>query len=178
MNVLVPLADGFEEIEALTIIDILRRAGIEVVTASLQSSMVESARGVRILADAKLDDINPNDFDAIALPGGPGHENLLKSQLVLNLIKEMNSKGKIIAAICASPLVLAKAGILNDKRATIYPGLEKNIPRPRSDAVVIDGNVITSQAPGTAMEFALKIVELLAGKNKMEEVKERIVYRG
>ena len=177
MKVLVPLADGFEEIEAITIVDVLRRAGLDVVMAGLPGTMVRGSRNVKIIADAKMDDVNPDEFDALVLPGGdPGYKNLGQSQKILNMIRDFHSQGKLVCAICASPLVLAKAGILEDKKATVYPGLERDIPKPRGDRVVVDGNIITSQGPGTAIEFALKIVESLLGKDRAEMVRKQIVF--
>ena len=167
------LADDFEEIEAFTVIDVLRRAEIEVVTAGLVSTVVEGSHKIRAIADKKFSETS-DDFDALVLPGGPGHRKLANSQGVLNLIKDFNNKNKIIAAICAAPSVLARAGILEDKRATIYPGMEKELPRPRDSNVVIDKNIITSKGPGTAMEFALELVKIL-NPQKAGEVKKRLV---
>jgi 4-methyl-5(b-hydroxyethyl)-thiazole monophosphate biosynthesis len=176
MKILVPFAEGFEEIEALTIVDVLRRAGIEVVIVGVPSSIVTGSQGVRIFADKKISEIDPEDYDGIVLPGGnPGYKNLAKSEKILEMIRKFNSEGKLVAAICGSPAVLAKAGILQDKKATIYPGMEKEIPYPRSEKVVVDENVITSQAPGTAMEFALKIVEYLLGKDRALSLRKGLV---
>src|SRR3989338_5798648 len=109
MDVLVPLVEGFEEIEAVSVIDILRRAGIKVTTAGIPSTMVLGAHGVQIIADKKLDNIDFRDFDALVLPGGPGHTNLAKSEKILNAVADFDARGKVIGAICAAPLVLAKA---------------------------------------------------------------------
>jgi 4-methyl-5(b-hydroxyethyl)-thiazole monophosphate biosynthesis len=158
------------------VVDILRRAGIEAVMVGLSSSIVMSSHGVRVFADRKLADINPDEYDGIVLPGGnPGYKNLGKSEKILEIIRKFNSEGKLVAAICGSPAVLAKAGVLNERKATIYPGMEREIPYPRSDRVVVDENVITSQAPGTAIEFALKIVEYLLGKEKALDLKQKLV---
>jgi len=176
MKVLVPLADGFEEIETATIVDVLRRAGIDVTLAGLVSSIVQGAHGIKILADKKLSDIDPENFDAIVLPGGnPGYINLSNSSTVIKIIKDFDQKKKIIGAICGAPLVLVKAGVLNNKAATCYPGLEKNLPKPREGKVVVDNNIITSKSPGTAIEFALKLVEILLGKKKVEKIREELV---
>jgi 4-methyl-5(b-hydroxyethyl)-thiazole monophosphate biosynthesis len=175
-KILMPIAEGFEEIETITVIDVLRRAGITVVTAGLQGSMPKSARGVQIMTDKKFSDIKPEEFDGIVLHGGdPGWRNLGNSQRLLNIIKEFDSKGKIVAAICAAPAILAKAGILEEKRATIYPGMERELPRPRDAKVVVDGNVITAQGPGAAMEFALRIVAELVGEDKARRLKTDLV---
>jgi len=176
MDVLVPLVEGFEEIEAVSVIDILRRAGIKVTTAGIPSTMVLGAHGVQIIADKKLDNIDFRDFDALVLPGGPGHTNLAKSEKILNAVADFDARGKVIGAICAAPLVLAKAGVLNGKKATISPGMEREIPRPRPDKVVVDGNIITSQAPGTAIEFAIRLVEKLAGREKANKLRRELVH--
>ena len=123
----------------------------------------------------KLEDINTDEFDVLVLPGGyPGYVNLGNSQKILNTIKNFDSQKKIICAICGSPSVLAKAGILDERKATIYPGMEKEIPRPRGEKVVVDENVITSQGPGTAVDFVLKIVEVLLGKHNSERLKREL----
>lgn len=175
MNILIPLTDGFEEIEAMVPVDILRRAGFNVVTAGIPATMITGANGTKIVTDKKLEDVNPEEFDAIVLVGGPGYKNLGNSNKVLATLRDFNSKNKTIAAICMAPSILAKAGIIDDKKATIYPGQEREIPRPRGERVVVDGNIITSQAPGTAMEFSLKIVEKLGGKEKVNKLKRDLV---
>jgi 4-methyl-5(b-hydroxyethyl)-thiazole monophosphate biosynthesis len=178
MNVVVPLAEGFEEIEAISIIDVLRRAEIKVSIATLQGNVVESRRKVKVLADIKIDQVSQKDFDGIVLPGGnPGYINLGRSQKVIKLIQDFNSAGKLVAAICAAPSVLAKAGVLANRRATIFPGMERELPKPRNESVVVDGNIITSQGPATAMEFSLKIVESLSGSQKAREIAEQLLYR-
>jgi 4-methyl-5(b-hydroxyethyl)-thiazole monophosphate biosynthesis len=175
MKALVILADGFEETEAFTVIDVLRRAGVYVTTAGLNTTIVESMNKVRTMADKKLSDLNENGFDAIILPGGPGYRALMNSDAVLKLIKDFDKSNKLIAAICAAPAVLAKAGILEDKIATIYPGMESMLPKPRDAKVIVAGNVVTSRSPGTAMEFALKIAEIMVGKNAATKVREGLV---
>ena len=178
MNVLVPLAEGFEEIEAMTVIDVLRRAGIKVTTAGLPGTIVEGSRNVKVLADTKLDDIVEKDYDALVLVGGsPGYTNLSKSNKIMKIIGEYHRDGKLVAAICGAPTCLAEAGILTNIKATVYPGLEKYIPKPRNERVLAEGNVITSQGPGTSMEFALKLVEHIAGKETMRNVKEQLLFR-
>lgn len=172
---MVPLADGFEEIEALTIIDVLRRAGLKVETVGVVGSTITGAHGVRVIADKRLMEIS-EDYDAIVLPGGsPGYVNLSRTAKIIEILKKMSEQGKIIAAICGAPAVLAKAGILENKKATIYPGMERELPRPRGDRVVVDGNIITSQSAGTAMEFALKLVEILVSKEKTSEIRGDLV---
>jgi 4-methyl-5(b-hydroxyethyl)-thiazole monophosphate biosynthesis len=178
MNVLVPLAEGFEEIEAMTVVDVLRRAGIKVTTSGLPGTIVLGSRKVKVIADTKLDDIVEKDYDALVLVGGsPGYTNLSKSNKILKIIGDFHRDGKLVAAICGAPTVLAEAGILTNIKATVYPGLEKYIPKPRSVRVISENNVITSQGPGTSMEFALKLVEHLAGKETMKNVSEQVLFR-
>lgn len=176
MNVIIPLADGFEEIEAMSTIDVLRRAGINVTTAGIPGTIVKGSKGTQTIADKKLSETDLESFDALVLVGGyPGYVNLGKSNQVMDAVKSFNEKEKTIAAICAAPTILAKAGILENRKATVYPGMEKEIPRPRGEKVVQDGHIITSQGPGTAIDFALKIVEALAGRGVSEKVKRDLV---
>lgn len=174
-KVLVTLADGFEEIEAFAVVDVLRRAGIEVIAAGVGGNIVTGAHKIRVNADARLLDIQPENFSGIVLPGGPGTENLMRSERVLKIVDDFAKQGKLVAAICAAPLILARLGLLKERKATIYPGLEKELGKPRSEAVVVDGNIITSQGPGTAVAFALRIVEQLMGKPKALQIKQDIV---
>ncbi len=173
---LIPLAEGFEEIEATVCANVLRRAGIEVVLAGIPGTMVRGARNVKLMADRKLSEVRPEEFDAIILVGGdPGYKNLGLSTKVMEAVRDFESKGKLVAAICAAPALLSKLGLLENRVSTIYPGMEREVPRPRGHRVVKDSNVITSQAPGTALEFALMIVENLAGEHKAMEVRRDIV---
>jgi 4-methyl-5(b-hydroxyethyl)-thiazole monophosphate biosynthesis len=178
MKVIVPLAEGFEEIEFSTIVDILRRVGIDVTSAGLKEGTVNGAHGIRVTPDTVIDKVNTDDFDVIVLPGGyPGFVNLGQSEKILKLVKGMYDSDKYVTAICGAPSVLAKVGVIQGKRATIYPGLEDTLTgAQRSDErVVVDGKVITSQGPGTAMEFAIKLVEVLAGKGKAEGVTKEVL---
>jgi 4-methyl-5(b-hydroxyethyl)-thiazole monophosphate biosynthesis len=177
MNVLVPLVNGFEEIETIATVDVLRRAKLNVVTAGIPGTMVTGNMGVKLIADRKLDDIEPEDFQAIVLPGGQGSQDLGRSSMLMGIVRDFNNRNKLIAAICFSPAILAREGLLDDRRATVYPGRERDIPRPRGERVVADGNIITSQGPGTTMEFALKIVEVLSGKAKAEKLRKALVCR-
>ena len=177
---LVVLAEGFEEVEAITPIDILRRAGIDVIVAGLESHVVTGSHGVVVKADVTLEEIKSFP-DAVILPGGmPGSENLAKSAKVKDIILTMHSKEKLIAAICASPaLVLVPTGILDGKNATCYPGMEENFTPEITfleDNVIQDGNIITSRGVGTALDFALKIVEYLAGKDTADTVGEQALH--
>jgi len=173
---LVILAEGFEEIEAIACIDTLRRANIGVTVAGLQTLVTKGAHNISITADKELDRIT-GDFDALILPGGmPGAMNLASSQKVKSLILEMQSCGKIIAAICASPaMVLAPTGILKNKSATCFPGMQNNLDKTtkyKTESVVIDGNIITSRGPGTALLFACSIAEKLLGIDTSEKLKK------
>ena len=174
------LANGFEEIEALSVVDILRRSNIQTDIAGTEREFVEGSHGVKIIPDKHLDEISANDYDAVILPGGsPGYINLKNNEKVLDLVKTANEKGKLIAAICAAPTVLAHAGVLKGKRATVYPGMEDELRKGgaefKEDPVVIDGNVVTSRGPSTALLFGWKLSEILAGKDKAEEVAGRML---
>jgi 4-methyl-5(b-hydroxyethyl)-thiazole monophosphate biosynthesis len=175
MRVLVPLAEGFEEIEAVNVIDILRRADVEVVTAGLREGPVEGSHKIKVLPDTTLDKISIKDLDCLVLPGGfPGFVNLGDDQRILNMIREMDRAGKHIAAICGAPSVLIKAGVLQGRTATVSPSGKAQVADCANyspERVVVDRNLITSQSPGTAMEFALKLAEVLAGAEKMRQVK-------
>ncbi|MEM5766181.1 MAG: DJ-1/PfpI family protein [Candidatus Aenigmatarchaeota archaeon] len=176
MKILVLLADGFEEIEAITVIDVLRRGGIEVQTVSIAGIWVTGSHNIKIMADKKINEIDLEKYDGIILPGGlKGVNNLLRSSKIKEFLEKMDEKGKLIAAICAAPLILAKYHLLDNKRATIYPGMERELPYPRNERVVVDANIITSQGPGTALEFALAIIEKILGKDKASELKEQLV---
>lgn len=182
-RVLVPLAPGCEELEAVTIIDLLRRAGIEVVSAGLAAGPVRASRGTVLLPDATLDDALRQDYDMVVLPGGmPGAKNLNEDPRVKALLRKMADSDKFTGAICAAPFVLAEAGLLAGKRATSYPGFvdKMDLPDVRyvNDPVVQDGKVITSRGPGTAMDFALALVEILAGKAKRDEVEHGLQRPG
>ena len=168
-SVLVPLAQGCEELEAVTVIDLLRRAGIEVVTAGLDAGPVRASRGTRLLPDMSLDEALRRDYDMVVLPGGlPGADHLRDDARILDLLRRMAAAKKYTAAICAAPKVLAAAGLLDGRRATAYPGTLDALGIPQlelaADAVVRDGTVVTSRGPGTAMDFALELVEILAGR--------------
>ncbi len=174
-NVLIPLAQGCEELEAVTLIDLLRRAGIQVVTAGLDDKPVKASRGTVLIADMTLDAALKHEYDMIALPGGmPGADHLRDDPRIQLCLKSMAAKNKYIAAICAAPRALARAGLLDGKRATSFPGSlddsHVNNLRYLEQAVVVDGNIITSRGPGTAMDFALTLIELLLGKHKRQEV--------
>ena len=165
-TVLIPIADGTEELETVTIIDVLRRAGAKVTVASVGSINVKCAHQTTIIADCLIADCKQKDFDLIVLPGGlPGADNLRDSKILFELLKNQKSENKFYAAICASPdVVFQTHGFLKGKKATCYPGFGVDFDNLSNERVVVDGNCITSQGPGTALEFALVLVELLIGK--------------
>lgn len=177
MKILVPLAPGFEEMEAITVIDILRRAELNIVTTTISENPVKGSHNIKITADTML---NENDkYNAIVLPGGmPGTNNLKDDKRIISLIKSINKSDGITAAICAAPIVLAEAGVLFGKKYTCYPGFEDDIKNAffQPEPVVADGNIITSRGAGTAIPFALKLVEILAGKASSSEVEKSIMW--
>lgn len=175
VKVLVIFADGFEEIEAFAVVDILRRAGIDVTNVGIVSTVVEGAHGIKFIADKRLSEINHESYEMLVLPGGPAYKTLMNNQQLLNMIKEFNEKNKYIAAICAAPVVLSKAGILDNRLAVVYPGLEKEIPKVRDAKLIVDKNIITAKGPGVAMLFAFKLVEILVGKRIAAQLKNRMV---
>ncbi len=177
-KVLVPLADGCEELEAVTIIDLLRRAGIEVVVAGLKAGVVKASRGVQLVPDVTLERALADEYDMVVLPGGmPGASHLKDDVRIIDLLKKMASAGKYTAAICAAPMVLAEAGLLHGKQATGYPGVLDSLADVtlRAEAVVRGGAVLTSRGPGTAMDFALTLVETLTGIATRERVEAALV---
>lgn len=180
MRALVFLVPGFEEIEATTIIDVLRRCDIDVTVAGQSDLLVEGGHGMKIAADQLIMEVDVSDFDAVICPGGGlGTENLRKNQRVLDIVKSAFESNKLVAAICAAPAVLSDAGLLKGKRCTIYPGMESELEKgegiPIEDIVVVDGNIITSRGPATALRFALQIAEKLMGKQVAEEAGKRML---
>jgi 4-methyl-5(b-hydroxyethyl)-thiazole monophosphate biosynthesis len=167
------LAEGFEEVEAVTPADFLSRAGVKVFVTGVTGKSVQGSHGIRITADMTVPEL-PGDIDGVVIPGGmPGAANVASSDPAITLIKKLHREGKLVAAICAAPaVVLEKAGVLTGKKATCYPGFEKEFTRTTfsSERVVVDGNIVTSRAPGTAAEFALTLVEILAGKKAAEKI--------
>ena len=177
-TVLVTIAPGFEEIETITIVDILRRAGARVTLAATVTGALEGSRGIKVMPDELLDDIMEKEFDLICLPGGqPGTDNLKNDPRILKLLQKR--QGKYIAAICAAPIVLQKAGVLNGRSMTCHPSVRSEFKDCQfvDDRVVVDEKMITSQSPGTAMEFALKLVEILFGSDRMKKVNNRVLAR-
>jgi protein deglycase len=173
-NVLVPIADGTEEIEAVCIIDTLRRAGAEVFVVSVSGKLqVTASRGVKIVADALISDCIGKTYDLVALPGGmPGATHLRDSKELTEILKSQQQQGRLYGAICASPAVVFQHhGLIGNRKATCYPSFTNELSNADSGSrVVVDGLLVTSQGPGTAIEFALKLVELLFDKAKSAEV--------
>ncbi len=179
-RVLVPLAQGCEELEAVTIIDLLRRAGIEVVSAGLTEGPVRASRGTVLVPDTTLDTVAHDDFDMIVLPGGlPGADHLDADPRIRALLTRTAEAGRYTAAICAAPKVLASAGLLDGRKATAYPGVldARRLPQVelQDAAVVQDGKVVTSRGPGTAMDFALALIAVLVGREKRDQVEKGLV---
>ncbi len=172
------LADGFEEIEAVSIIDVLRRGEVEVVTAALGGSLaVKGAHGIEIVADAAFTTAAEADYDAVILPGGPGTEALRRSEVVKARLIRQKEEGGLICAICAAPLVLVDAGVLEmEQHVTCYPTCVMDLDRPSAGVpVVADGNVITGQAPGSAVLFALVVLKILVGEKVAGKVARGMV---
>ena len=179
-QVLIPLAQGCEELEAITIIDLLRRAGIEVTSAGLDTRSVTASRGVTLIPDTDLESALKSDYDMIVLPGGlPGADYLNDDKRIISVLKKIANDDKYTTAICAAPKVLATAGVLAGKTVTSYPGTLDSLGLSDTtlsdEAVVRDGKVITSRGPGTAMDFALELIEVLSGKDKRNEVETALV---
>lgn len=172
-QVLVPLAEGVEEIEVVTVIDVLRRAELQVTVAGLRDGVIRASRGVWLAPDTTLDAVQPLDFDAIAIAGGNGGvANLMKDARVLEALRALHRAGRWICAICAGPLVLQAAGVLAGARVTCYPSVADQLTAAArvNERVVVDGHFITSQGPGTSMAFALEIVRQLSGASTAQRV--------
>ena len=178
-KVLIPLADGFEEVEAVTVIDVLRRGGVDVVTASVHDRVeVQGAHGLRIKADRQFEEAQREAYDAIVLPGGGACAETFKQfQPLHERLQRQHDEHRLLCAICAAPTVLEAAGVLDeDVEVTCYPLCQDDLGRPWSPApVVVDGNVITGQAPGSAMLFALVVLQTLAGERVARKVAQGMV---
>ena len=174
-KVAVILADGFEEIEALTSVDVLRRAGALASIASLKDAQIRGAHNINVKADVTLREVEELGYDAIVLPGGlPGAENLANDAKLREILQEFDKEGKLICAICAAPMLLGKLGLLKGRKATCYPGFEQYLEGAECTGAPVerDGNIITGKGPGAAMEFALTVVDMMLGKEKVQELKE------
>ncbi len=179
-KVLVLLAEGFEEVEALTPVDYLRRTGVEVDMASLTDDLkVRGAHGIEVLANKRIEEITEHgSYSGIIIPGGlPGATNLRDDDRVIKLVKEYNEKGRLVAAICAGPIVLQRAGIIKERNITSYPGFDKELKdgKYKEEIVVQDGNIITARGPAAAVYFAIKISEHLQGEEKTKELRKAIL---
>ena len=178
-KVLILLSDGFEEIEALGTVDILRRANIDTVTCGVTGQTVSSARDVQVSADIYITDVNPDEYQMIILPGGqPGADNIKASAEAGKLLKFFADTDRYIAAICASPYVLSHHGLTKGKTVTSYPAYEDKIDSAEytTDKVVQDGKLITGRGPGTMQDFAFKIVEILRDKRLVKVLREAMLY--
>ena len=175
-SVLIPIANGSEEIEAVTLVNVLRRAGFEVTLASISELQILGSRQIGLVADKLLSECQNQFYDGIFLPGGmPGATNLQKSELLISMLKKQAQSKKYYGAICASPaVVLAPHGLLDTKKATCYPGFESELPDSSSakQNVVIDGNCVTAQSPGSAQEFALRIIAVLESEDLAKKVRQ------
>ncbi len=172
------LATGFEEIEAISIIDVLRRGGLDLVTISVSGMEdVEGSHGVIVKSDALFFSIDYSEYDLFILPGGPGTENLKKHEGLCDLLVQVHNEGKRIAAICAAPSVLGEMKILEGKMATCYPGYEEELKGAHvlNQEIVRDGNVVTGKGPGVSMKFAFEILKDYLEPEAIEELKERMI---
>ncbi len=179
-RVVVPLAQGFEEIEAVTVIDILRRAGVDVIVAGVSPDPIVGRNGIRLMADCSISAVEAADVDMVVLPGGAqGAEHLARCAETQRLLKDAAQQGKYLAAICAAPTVLSELGLIDGKRVTSHPSVEHKLGSAAysEERVVIDGKIITSRSPGTAMEFAMALVEVLVGKEAAIDVNRGVLAK-
>lgn len=178
--IVVCFADGTEEVEALTVVDLLRRAQLQVAIAGLTEQPIRGSKGIRILPDCRVDQVDADQVDMLVLPGGmPGTKNLLADQAVDRLLRTVYLAGRPVAAICAAPMILGQKGLLKGKQAVCYPGFEDQLMEAEvqpSAKVVVDGNVITSKGLGTAIDFSLALIKKLKGEEAAEMVKKQICY--
>ncbi|KGN83499.1 DJ-1 family glyoxalase III [Porphyromonas sp. COT-290 OH860] len=180
-NVYVFLAEGFEEIEAVATIDLLRRAGIATITVAVGNSLeVSGAHHITLRADKPLDEVDLSNADALVLPGGlPGVDNLNASEVLRSTLRQMYDSGRLVAAICAAPMILGQLGILNGKRATCYPSFENHLTgyKASEQKVITDGHVITACSAGVAIDFGLEIIKYLLGEQEAQLVADAIIYK-
>jgi 4-methyl-5(b-hydroxyethyl)-thiazole monophosphate biosynthesis len=183
-RVVVPLAHGFEEIETVTVVDILRRAGISVTVAGVETGSppgaIEGRTGIRLVPDLSIAGVKASDFDMIVLPGGlKGAQTLQKDTRVAQLLRALQDMDRYIAAICAAPTVLAAHGMIAGRKLTSHPSVREQLSGAIYDEgrVVIDGRLVTSRGPGTAMEFAMALVEILMGRQKVEEINQAVLAK-
>lgn len=174
------LAQGFEEIECLTVVDLMRRVNIPITTVSISDSLtVSGAHDISVTADALFSNLDFSDADMLILPGGgPGTCNLNAFEPLKTLLKSFYAQGKFIGAICAAPMILGQLGFLNQRKATCYPGFEKHLygAEHLTNPVIVDGNIITSRGLGTAIDFAGELIALLTDRETSEAVKNEVIY--
>ncbi|WP_040211143.1 DJ-1 family glyoxalase III [Clostridium polynesiense] len=178
-SIIVMLAEGFEEIEALTVVDVMRRAGVKCNMCSLKGKQVTGSHGIKVEADTDLNSSELVSYDGIVLPGGmPGAENLKNNLQVVELVKEYYSNGKIVAAICAAPIVLEKAGIIRGKKITSFPDFKEKLDNSiyNEDMVVEDENIITSRGPATALPFSYAILKKLGLNEEAENLYNSMLF--
>src|SRR5574344_531390 len=177
MRILELLADGNQTIELLTVVDYLRRADIKIDMVSTTGDInLRTSHGIKYQADYRLEDIDPNDYDGVYIPGGTeGAESLRDNEKVIEIVKDFNKKGKLIAAICAGPIILDKAGVLDDKKATSFPTIKEELNNVgeyiEDELVVTDGNITTSRGAALTNYLALRLIEIIKGEDSKEEVK-------
>lgn len=180
MKLIVFLAEGFEEVEATTVIDYLRRVDLDVDIVSIADKKeVIGAHNIKLVADKLIDDLSVDEYRGVIIPGGmPGASNLRDEKRVIDIVKKMNEDEKLVAAICAGPIVLEKAGVIEGKSVTSFPGFDKDLKSAnyKEQSVVRDGNIITSRGPSLAVDFAIEIVKYLLDDNAADELKESILY--
>lgn len=173
------LANGFEDIEALTPLDVLRRAGLDVKLVSIDSELeVKSSHGVSVLADATLNSIDLSDSEAMIIPGGmPGTSNLRDNLMLRKALQIQNAAGRLICAICAGPIVLSAAGVLKARKATCYPGFEEQLPETVHSTALVeeDGNIITGRGPGAAMDFAFAILQRFVSCDVVKKMRQVMI---
>lgn len=178
MKVVVFFATGYEEVEALSVVDVLRRGGVEVVMAGVDGEVVASARGIKVQMDEEAENINYDEVDMVVLPGGiPGVDNLFASELVKNIVTDFKTQNKWIGAICAGPSVLGKWGLLEGETATCYPNFEQFLhgATHTDERTVVSNKIITGKGAGASFEFALKLLEVIAGNEKAEQIKNAML---
>ncbi len=174
-RVLCILENGFEEIEAITPVDLLRRAGVEVVMAGVSGLEVTGKCGITVFANAKLRDVDFIHFDALLLPGGPAVMELRKNRRVIGIIRSFHSSQRLIAAICAAPLLLRDAGLIDGKRITAHASTIGELPGNTGERVIYDGQFLTSRGAGTAMDFGLEMVRILCGNESADVIAEAVM---
>lgn len=181
MKTIVFLAEGFEEVEALTVVDYLRRMDIDVEMVSIGEKTVKGAHGIEVVADKLIGELDVvSNYDGVIIPGGlPGASNLRDNERVIEIVKEMNKDKKLVAAICAGPIVLDKAAIIEDREVTSYPGFEDDLKNAKyvKKGVAVDGNIITARGPAYAVNFAISIVRYLLDEDKAVELEKDILYK-